>query len=110
MEMIIKGAKMAVVVRREIAKSTSPLPDVCHIVLEEPGYGYKTKLPREGWRDSIVFQIHDITREMDGYVHFTEEMGVLLIDFIRRNEGANMLVNCDAGMSRSVAVGCILRD
>jgi predicted protein tyrosine phosphatase len=102
--------KAAMVVSRVAAGEITPMSGACHILIQDPSYGYTDGLPKSGWHDSIVIRCHDIIRPTDGYVHFTPDMAVELVGFIRRNEGRPMLVSCDAGLSRSVAVGSILKD
>ena len=106
----VGGNPTAFVVNRRVAETMKPNREACHIVLQEPNYQYPVELPQQGWHDSIVFNVHDICDAVPGYTHFTENMARDLIAFIERNKGRDMLVNCDAGMSRSVAVGCLLRD
>ena len=40
----------------------------------------------------------------------TEEMAKELWKFVKKNEDSHFVVHCDAGVSRSVAVGTVLRD
>ena len=82
----------------------------CHVLFQEPDYQYADGLPFGGWHDTIVIECHDITKPEDGYVHFSQEMAARLAEFLKKNEGRGFLVSCDAGLSRSVAAGAILRD
>jgi len=103
-------SRKAYVVDRSRAREFPVNPPGCHILLQEPNHKYGDGLPRSGWYDTIVFNVHDITKPVDGYAHFTDAMALRLADFLTKNEGRPMLVSCDAGLSRSVAVGATLRD
>jgi hypothetical protein len=102
-------SRRAWVLNRDMASGVKPLPDVCHILFEDPGR-MDSNLPKKGWLASIVIRCHDITKPIKGYTHFTEAMAKDLMSFIEGHQGRSMVVSCDAGLSRSVAVGVILRD
>ena len=101
---------MAWVVSRFTAVDLTAFPTCCHIILQDPLYKYEDGLPKTGWHDTIVIGVDDIVKPIYGYLHFTSEMAKQLADFIKKNDGKNMLINCDAGISRSSAVGSVLRD
>jgi predicted protein tyrosine phosphatase len=42
------------------------------------------------------------------YVPFDEEMGKTTFDFMNKNVGHDFVIHCDAGFSRSVAMGCFM--
>ena len=68
----------------------------------------------ERWTDSIVLEFHDILPNdtVDRpYILFSEQMASKLFEFIsKRGNGRSFLVHCDAGMSRSVAVGMFIKE
>jgi len=71
----------------------------------------------ERWTQSIVLEFHDILPDdtVDRpYTLFSKEMASELFDFIssrvKRGNEHSFLVHCDAGMSRSVAVGMFIKE
>lgn len=93
-----------------------------------PGHehdGYDKFPSYSDWHDSIVLEFHDIYENENG-----KELAVVkdgetrivslvapsrrhaedILDFISRHAGRNVDIHCDAGMSRSVAVGVFLED
>jgi len=74
------------------------------ISITEPGR--KAKLPK-GWHDMLrlAFQDYDPQRlHPENAVLFTPTMAARLARFARKHRGANILVHCAAGISRSGAV------
>jgi predicted protein tyrosine phosphatase len=74
-------------------------------------YG-KEDVPMEGWNDVIKLEFDDIVSFSPKMklTPFDTKMANELLSFIKAHEGEEFVVHCDAGMSRSVAVGCFLRD
>jgi predicted protein tyrosine phosphatase len=74
-------------------------------------YG-KEDVPMEGWNDVIKLEFDDIVSFSPKMklVPFDTKMADDLLSFIEVHEGEEFVVHCDAGMSRSVAVACFLRD
>ncbi len=53
----------------------------------------------------LTLYFDDTVREVEGAVHFTEEMAERIIDFVNENRAVEtLLVHCYAGQSRSRAV------
>ena len=72
---------------------------------------YKHSPKMEGWKDSIQLVFNDVTnQDKPSYVLFNDDMARKLVAFVYKNMCSDFVVHCDAGMSRSVAVGCYLRD
>lgn len=76
---------------------------------------------RDGWADVLRLSFHDINlqaidrddwlnMETDRYTLFDSDHAKDILSFIGRNFDKNVVVHCAAGVSRSVAVGCFLRD
>ena len=71
---------------------------------------------RDKFRDVLVLEFHDITpsnwSDRDGtylgYIPFNEDHAKQILDFVKDRD--SLVIHCDAGMSRSVAIGCFLRD
>jgi len=56
-----------------------------------------------GWEDVVRFEFDDITIQTCGYVMFDLDMAIKMVDSVM-NTDKQILVHCDAGMSRSAAV------
>jgi hypothetical protein len=102
--------RKAYVVDRRRARQFPVNPKGVHILFQDPTFRYDDNLPFPGWHETIVIGVHDIAKPVSGYIHFNSDMSVQIATFLLGNEGRPMLVSCDAGLSRSVAVGAILRD
>ena len=72
--------------------------------------GYEDNIPMEGWRDSLRLDFDDVTHNsMSGmFVPFDEVMGKTTFDFMHKYMGHDFVIHCDAGFSRSVAMGCFM--
>lgn len=64
----------------------------------------------DGWKDVLRLDFDDVTEKHEHTTMFTEEQADKLLDFIIANDGSPFVVHCDAGVSRSVAVGSFMRD
>ena len=76
----------------------------------------------DGWKDSIKLVFDDVTEPQEKVLllnfdegheqfittPFDDVMAYELTDFIIANEGTSFIVHCDAGFSRSVAVGSFM--
>lgn len=74
-------------------------------------YG-KKDVPLDGWNDVIKLEFDDVVSFSPRLklIPFDTKMANDLLSFIKAHEGEEFVVHCDAGMSRSVAVACFLRD
>jgi predicted protein tyrosine phosphatase len=101
----------AKVMSRESAIVYTP-DNECLISISTPFVNYETHLPTEGWYDRIQFQFHDAAKSIPGIeiVLFDNVMASIMLEYIRLHHGRDFVIHCDAGMSRSVGVGVVLRD
>jgi predicted protein tyrosine phosphatase len=104
--------KVDVYSRRNVAQ-LDPNPEVCLISvwsLSALGtMGYEDNIPLDGWRDSLKLEFDDVTHNsMDMYIPFDEEMGQATYDFMHKYMGHDFVIHCDAGFSRSVAMGAFM--
>lgn len=68
-------------------------------------------VPMEGWKGALKLEFDDVIQDRGmGHVLFDEAMAKKTMDFIEKHKGRPFVIHCDAGVSRSVAVGCFLRD
>ncbi len=67
-------------------------------------------VPLDGWKDVIKLEFDDILSREFKLIPFDTKMANELLSFIELHKGEEFVVHCDAGMSRSVAVACFLRD
>jgi len=74
-------------------------------------YGDKD-VPMEGWKDVTRLEFDDVVSFIPQLklVPFDTKMASELLSFMESHMGEEFVVHCDAGMSRSVAVACFLRD
>lgn len=65
-----------------------------------------------GWGPTLVLRFHDVLDdELDSWWKtFTPAQAEQTLDFIEANHTRNFDIHCDAGMSRSVAVGAFMAD
>jgi len=86
----------------------APDPDVCVISCQTPpttwGEGTLSEIPN-GWGDTLVLEFHDVLQQSSPeMVVFDAKMADRVVDFVEKG-GRRFVVHCDAGQSRSVAIG-----
>lgn len=106
--------------RKEVSSVVAPDADACLISIWSTialATEWYAELPIgfDGWKDSIKLEFDDVVNLSDrryGFdsLRFSGEMAESLLDFIEKHKGSNFVIHCDAGISRSVAVGAFLRD
>jgi hypothetical protein len=82
-------------------------------VNQRKGLYDKWPVPLEGWHSVLPLMFDDVIQGHDTdpqFQPFTPEMAEQTVDFIDQLGGINVIAHCDAGMSRSVAVACFMRD
>jgi predicted protein tyrosine phosphatase len=87
-----------------------PTPNTAVISIATPGY---PALLKEGWDDVLRLEFHDVVnipKGMPEAVPFSDTHAEDIHAFIAKHEGKDFMVHCDAGMSRSVAVGAFLKE
>lgn len=100
---------------RKFTSGLEPMDDVVLISISTPNIEYKDKINLEGWADSLALEFHDVMepRMLNDdipAIHFTQQHAVQTFNFIQLNLGKDFIVHCDAGISRSMAIGVFLYD
>lgn len=113
------------VMNRKMASELTPGVNHSLISISTPKKVYDENVPTFGWRHVSLLQFHDLLpetcQELGGVyegkplVLFNHHMAKAIINFIdyligvvKRDHG--LIIHCDAGVSRSVAVGAFLKD
>jgi predicted protein tyrosine phosphatase len=78
---------------------------------------------KEGWEDILRLAFHDVALDPDAcriqgiqsiagkpIIFFDEEMAAQVDTFAFKHKDKDFMVHCDAGVSRSVAVGLFLKE
>lgn len=96
------------VYNREQFRMLTPEPDVHVISCQTPqttwGEGTLSEIPT-GWGHSLVLEFHDVIQKSSPeMVVFDAKMADRVVDFIEK-AGRRFVIHCDAGQSRSVAIG-----
>jgi predicted protein tyrosine phosphatase len=67
---------------------------------------------KEGWYEVLRLEFHDVLPTYSGLdedlTAFDTDMAAEVLDFAFKHGNRNMFVHCDAGVSRSVAVGMFI--
>ena len=95
------------VYNRTQAERLEPRHDAVVISISVPG---NPATLRHGWADVLRLEFHDTIDEANGLVIFSPEMASAIHEFASKRTDFDFVVHCDAGFSRSVAVGIYLRD
>lgn len=116
--------KALIVSRDTLIQYVKPEKNSALISISTPTTTYDKAVPTEGWLDCLELSFmdmiwDDLNQEQkdslksmfgDRIVLFDEQHAEKVIGFIERHRPANFVVHCDAGISRSVAVGAFMRD
>ena len=99
------------VYNREQFGMLAPASDVCVISCQTPpttwGEGTLSEIPT-GWGESLVLKFHDVLQQSSPeMVVFDAKMADKLVRFVEWSNNRNraFAIHCDAGQSRSVAIG-----
>lgn len=98
------------VYNRAHAEAVNPIPNTVVISISNPGLPARLK---DGWEAVLRLEFHDVVTipvGMPECVPFHDGHVVEIHDFVEENLDKDFMVHCDAGMSRSVAVGVFLQD
>ena len=100
---------------REQFCKLQPNKDVCAISVWTPdkdAIDYDVLIPPlDGWKDILKVTFNDVTYQgMSHWILFNHELAKQIVAFIYKYPNVDFVIHCDAGMSRSVAIGCYLRD
>lgn len=60
--------------------------------------------------DDVITLLDDGGSFLDTPKRFTDRQAYTTLDFIELHQGTDFVVHCDAGLSRSVAIGAFMRD
>lgn len=95
---------------RAHAEALAPTHNTVVISISKPEPPARLK---DGWEDVLRLEFHDVVsiplgmQECEPFLdHHVEEIH----DFVEENLDKDFMVHCDAGMSRSVAVGVFIQD
>lgn len=100
---------------REAAEKLSAVPNVVFISISTPGQGYRNQISEDGWLEFLSIKFHDFVEPEhaamlpDG-IMFSKDMAQQILTLLSKHTEASVVVHCDAGVSRSVAVGAFMRD
>ena len=101
----------AQILNRQQGEERRAAPGQVMISISTPGD--KPASLQEGWESVLRLQFHDVVEDhpdADTLVLFNDEMAATVREFIRNHLGKGFVIHCDAGVSRSMAVGVFLRD
>jgi len=68
---------------------------------------------QEGWEAVLRMQFHDVNQphaDIPNLVLFDDDFAKQVHEFITAHLGKDFMIHCDAGVSRSMAIGVFLRD
>ena len=98
------------VYNREQAEALKPDRGSVVISISSPGFPANLK---EGWLDVLRLEFHDVVsipRGIPDLIPFTYEHVEKVHEFVERYLDQDFMIHCDAGVSRSVAIGVFLQD
>lgn len=102
---------------RNAASKLPPDSEKVLISISSPTKEYDYDVPSKGWKHFLPIEFDDFANEEHFIewdnpksVLFNRELGKKIIDTIKEYKPAEMIVHCDAGISRSVAIGAFIRD
>ena len=61
-------------------------------------------------KNKLCLKFSDIEEETDNEILFNEKLAKEIIDFIIKNKDKKFVVNCEAGISRSAAIGMFIEE
>jgi predicted protein tyrosine phosphatase len=99
------------VLNRYQAEECFPVPGEVMISISTPGD--EPASLQEGWEDVLRLQFHDSVKVYDSLpdtVLFDREDAKQIHEFIAKHSEKDFVTHCDAGWSRSMAIGVFLRD
>lgn len=91
---------------REIEESDIDTKNTYAISLVTPNSEYNDNLDSINFLDRLIIETHDITEPTHGFKAFGEYEAEQIFRFIKSiPPNGVLMIHCDAGMSRSVAIG-----
>lgn len=86
--------------------------DLCFITISDPNR--KNINHNNHFKDTLKLKFWDLEEDFNNYKILAEVQAKTIYDFIIKNRDSEFLINCEAGISRSAAVGLaieyLLRD
>lgn len=106
--------RVAVCSRTNVVK-IHPMPDVALVSISTPREDYEKVVVLDGWHDSIALEFHDTIEPGKDFfgrrmVLFDNVRAEKLYNFLEKNQKRDIIVHCNAGISRSMAVGRFMHD
>jgi len=99
------------VYNKKQVEELQPEPESVLISISCPGKPVNLK---EGWKRILRLEFDDIVSIEEALIDklqpFTNEQRDQVIDFINENKNRNFVIHCDAGISRSVAIGIFIQN
>lgn len=107
--------KTVTVFGRASVEKISAIPNAIFISISSPDRNYTNKISGEGWLEFLPLEFHDFVEPehaamCPNFIMFDKSMGEKIIALLTKHRDAPIIVHCDAGQSRSVAVGAFIRD
>jgi predicted protein tyrosine phosphatase len=94
---------------RQQAVELAPVEGTVVISISTPGFELASL--QEGWKSILRLQFHDCTEDnASALTPFNDVMAAIVHEFIQVHLGKDFMIHCDAGVSRSVAIGLFLRE
>lgn len=107
-EAIISRAEMKCAISQNVLDKENLVLITIGEPTEKTGYSQERKLSDEevkGFKDTLMIDFWDIEEDFGDYKIITDEQGKIIQDFIIKNIDNRFIINCQAGKSRSAAVG-----
>ena len=81
-----------------------------HLLISISAPNDKPKLPKNKNRiATLSLEFHDFDRQYDGFKLFSKEDALNVFEFLKQNKDIkNIVIHCDAGISRSPAIAAAL--
>jgi len=78
------------------------------ISITDPGSKFISMDILNKFKDNLSIQFWDIEEQIGNYKPISIEQAKVIKDFVIKNKDNNFIVHCEAGMSRSAAVGLFI--
>lgn len=105
--------KTAIVYNRESAFGLIPNHSQVLISISGTRTKYDKQILLSGWKDALALVFDDFVEPehgIPGIILFDTTHAKQILDFVTTHSQSDFIIHCDAGVSRSVAVGAFLRD
>ena len=99
---------MITVVSRQIFETIQPDDSAVISVWSLAAHSYRNENILDDWDVSLRLDFDDVINLEDGFVRFNSEMADKILRFALDNKDRDFIIHCDAGVSRSAAIGSFL--